>query len=67
LNFPASANLGIAEVVGSTPTRSISFCEGTTVLQLACFKQLWDKTPSGFSFVVIAFLVLLLMGYQQSK
>jgi hypothetical protein len=28
---------------------------------------LWDKTPSGFPFVVIAFLVLLLMGYQQSK
>jgi hypothetical protein len=27
LNFPASPNLGIAEVVGSNPPRSISFIQ----------------------------------------
>jgi hypothetical protein len=37
----------IAEVVGSNhPTRSISFCVGTTVLIRACFRQLSDKSRS---------------------
>jgi hypothetical protein len=35
-----------AEVVGSTPTRSISFCEGITVLNQACFRLLSDRMSS---------------------
>jgi hypothetical protein len=35
----------LAEVMGSTPTLSISYYEGITVLNYACFRQLSDKTP----------------------
>jgi hypothetical protein len=38
--------LYIAEVVGSTPTRSISFYEGTTALNDAYSKELSDKFNS---------------------
>jgi hypothetical protein len=34
----------LAEVVGSTPTRSISYYEGTTALYGASFGRLSDKT-----------------------
>ena len=35
--------VGIAEVVGSNPTRSTFYCEGTTVLDWAHFRWLSDK------------------------
>jgi len=39
-------NLDIAEVVGSNPTRSISYYEGTTILNQACSRELSDKFSS---------------------
>jgi len=37
---------GIAEVVGSNPTQSISFYEETMALNLDCFEWLSYKKPS---------------------
>jgi hypothetical protein len=39
----------LAEVVGSTPTQSISSCVGNTVLNRAYFEQLSDKFSSNAS------------------
>jgi hypothetical protein len=44
--FILSSIVGIAEVVGSTPTRSIFYYEGTTGLNHARFRLLSDKTSS---------------------
>src|SRR5918999_4401469 len=49
---PVGYGIGIAEVVGSNPTRSISFCEETTVLNHACFWKLSDK-PFSFFYSII--------------
>jgi hypothetical protein len=45
--------------VGSTPTRSISYYEETTVLKLACFRQLSDRM---LIFYTILFLRLCIAG-----
>ncbi len=43
---PVGYGIGIAEVVGSNPTRSISYYEETTALNYACFECLSYKKPS---------------------
>jgi hypothetical protein len=43
--IPYNIEAAAAEIVGSTPTRSISFCEGNTVLFLSLILTIVGQKP----------------------